>query len=166
MTTSQFVYINRDIKNEGSNDSYKIDLGIEINRIPNKTIQLTSATVEAGSEFSFIMIRTDLEPVNYHSSDNMGPCLGILQYSSNLTATSLYIDSGCEQPKYVINNTNSFNIYFNTGGYQTDPDDPTQLPVIDIANFSLIFKISYPEPGEINKQYTNEIQRPGLRPYL
>ncbi len=164
MTTSQYVYINRNVNNE-SNGVYKISLGEEINRIPNKTIEIISSSVESVSEYPFITIRADLQPTNYFSDDGYGPCLGILQNNNKAGAHWNYTESGYEQPRYVINNINSFNISYYAGASQVDPDDPTIIPV-EAINFSIIFKITYPEQGAINKQYTNEIQSPGLRPYL
>lgn len=165
MTTSQYVYTYKDLKNE-SNGFYKISLGEEINRIPNKTIEVISASVEIPHEHSAMSIRCDLQPTNYFSDDGYGPCISILQNNNKTGATWNYTECGYEQPRYVINNINNFNIAFFYGGSQTVSDDPPLLPIVDITNFTIIFKITYPEQGAINKQYTNEIQPPGLRPYL
>jgi hypothetical protein len=165
MTTSQYVYTYKDLKNE-SNGSYKISLSEEINRIPNKTIEIIAASVEIPHEHSAISIRCDLQPTNYFSDDGYGPSLSILQNNVKTGATWNYSECGFEQPRYVINNTNNFYISFLYGASQTIVDDPPLLPIVDITNFTIIFKITYPEQGAINKQYTNEIQRPGLRPYL
>lgn len=165
MTTSQYVYTYKDLKNE-SNGSYKISLSEEINRIPNKIIEVISASVELDIEHSAISMRCDFQPTNYFTDDGYGPCLSILQNSNKTGATWNYTECGYEQPRYVITNTNNFYITFLYGGSQVDPSDPPTIPIADIVNFTIIFKITYPEQGAINKQYNNEIQRPGLRPYL
>jgi len=167
MTTSQYTFINRNVSMING-DSYKIELPEEINRIPNKTIEIISCVLESTNEYPFVLIRSDFQPSNYYSSDGFGPCLDILRSNTKNGPHWNYIESGYEQPKYVINNTNQFNITFLYGASQAVAGDPEMLPLIvaDILNFSILFKITYPEQGAINKQYTSEIQPPGLIPYL
>ena len=168
MTTSQYVFINRSISIETANYSFYVSLGEEINRIPNKTIELLSIVLESSLEFPFMLIRANLQPSNSYTNDGYGPCLSIMRNNSKNGAHWNYTECGFAQPKFVLNNTNDFSIAFYVGSSQADPADNalTQITQAQILNFSIIFKISYPESGAISKHYTNELPLPSLRPYL
>jgi len=168
MTTSQYVFINRSVSIQTSNDSFYINLGEEINRIPNKVIELTSIVLESIVEYPFLLIRADVQPTNSFTNDGYGPCLSIMRNNSKNGAHWNYTECGFEQPKFVLSNTNNFNVAFYAGATQAGINDPTliQLTQAQILNFSIIFKISYPENGAISKHYTNELPLPSLRPYL
>lgn len=168
MTTSQYVFINRSVSIETGNDAFYINLGDEINRIPNKVIELTSIVLESPLEYPFLLIRADVQPTNSFTNDGFGPCLSIMRNNGKNGAHWNYTECGFEQPKFVLSNTNNFNVAFYVGATQAGPNDPTliQLTQAQILNFSIIFKISYPESGAISKHYTNELPLPSLRPYL
>jgi len=158
MTTQQYVFINRSTNIESANNSYSINLGEEINRIPNKVIELTSIVLESTLENPYLLIRGDVQPTNSFTNDGFGPCLSIMRNNSKNGAHWNYTECGFEQPRFVLSNTTNFNVGFYVGG--------VQLQHAEILNFSIIFKITYPEEGAISKNYANEIQKPGIRPYL
>jgi hypothetical protein len=154
MTTSQYVFINN-YAAKINNNSYLVELGEEINRIPNKTLEIISVCLECTLDQSFIAVRGDLFASNVSSNDGYLPCLSILQNNGSIGTNFNYVPCGFEQSKFVLSNTNRFSIGFFT-------PSPSGILSSDIIAFSIIFKITYPEQGSINKNYTNEIYRSGL----
>jgi len=128
------------------------------NRPPYEIVELIDACVITATERNQVILKTDLQPSNYFSNDNLNISMGILHYASSYIQPPgtndvfRYELSDSEKPKYIVSNLQPFKVFLT--GLDGSPVTPGE-----VVGYMFMFKISYPEQGSITKNYVTQIPK-------
>ena len=126
------------------------------NRPPYEIVELIDACVITATERNQIIVKTDLQPSNYYSNDNLNTMAGILHYASSYVQPPgtddvyRYECSDSEKPKYIVSNLQPFRVFLT--GLDGSPVTPGE-----VVSYMFLFKISYPDQGSITRDYVKAI---------
>ena len=134
------------------NGKYVLDLGLNPNRPPYEMISLIEGSIILDNEISGVVLKSNLQASNYYSSDNEGTAIGLFHFTSTHGTDKRYelSESGksqlqCSNVRYIEVSPRLF--------------DGTVIDLADITSVAMLFKIDFPEVGEIQGDYVKSIQK-------
>ena len=135
-----------------TNGKYLLDLGLNPNRPPYEMISLIEGSIILDNEISGLVLKSNLQASNYYSSDNEGTAIGLFHFTSTHGTDKRYelSESGksqlqCSNVRYIEVSPRLF--------------DGTVIDLADITSVAMLFKIDFPEVGEIQGDYVKSIQK-------
>ena len=134
------------------NGKYVIDLGLNPNRPPYEIISLVEGSMILDNEINGVILKSNIQASNYYSDDNESTAIGFFHFSTTHGTDKRYelSESGksqlqCSNVRYVEISPRLF--------------DGSVIALADITGVALLFKIDYPEVGEIQGDYVKSIQK-------
>jgi len=133
----------------------EVDLGIPMERVPNVSIEMIQAKISGQGLYQGITVKMLGQAMNYHSNDNTGTTLALLDIGTKHSGTVNHYDLGVGRaPTLTIATTRKITIQL------SKTNDGVSIPANDTGGGAFIFKLKYPrQPDQITAQYSSEIQR-------
>jgi len=133
----------------------EVDLGIPMERVPNVSIEMIQAKISGQGLYQGITVKMLGQAMNYHSNDNTGTTLALLDIGTKHSGTVNHYDLGVGRaPTLTIATTRKITIRL------SKTNDGVSIPANDTGGGAFIFKLKYPrQPDQITAQYSSEIQR-------
>ena len=147
---SRYVLIDYNSIIINNNGKYVADLGLNPNRPPYEIVSLIEGSIILDVEVNGIVLKSDLQPSNYYSSDNEGAALGLFHFATNHGTDYRYELSSSAKARLQVSNTRYVELI-------PREIDGSLVVIDDIQSLSLLFKIDYPAVGEIQKDYVKSI---------
>ncbi len=132
-----------------------VDLGEPMERVPNVSIEMIQAKISGQGLYQGITVKMIGQAMNYHSNDNTGTTLALLDIGAKHSGTVNHYDLGVGRaPALTIATTRKITLRF------SKTNDGVIIPANDTGGGAFIFKLKYPkQPDQITSAYSSEIQR-------
>ena len=132
-----------------------VDLGEPLERVPNVSIEMIQAKISGEDVYQGVTVKMIGQAMNYHSNDNIGTTLALLDIGAKHSGSINHYDLGVGRaPVLTIATTRKITIRLSM------TNDGVSIPANDTGGGAFIFKLKYPrQPDQITAQYSSEIQR-------